>query len=74
MLGTAPQSEATDAELACGDVDGELVIIIGFSVWSQIRRAALDHAVLAAAESGGAEAVKALIGHARSASVAGPPR
>ncbi len=64
MLGSAIEPELTDEELAAEDVDGDLLAVIQFPVWSRIRAAGLDHAVLVAAENGGLAAVKALLGQA----------
>jgi hypothetical protein len=65
MLGPVAPSEKTDVELAAEDVNGELVSAIGLAVWSRLRLARLDHAVLVAAEYGGAAAVNIIIGQRR---------
>jgi hypothetical protein len=62
MLGPLGPSELTDDELAIEDVDGELITSIAIDDRRHLRRAALDHAVLAVAERGGLPAVRALIG------------
>jgi hypothetical protein len=61
MLGPVEVSEKTDADLASDDVNGELVVVIAVALWSRIRIAGLDHALLAIAERSGPAAVTALI-------------
>jgi divalent metal cation (Fe/Co/Zn/Cd) transporter len=64
MLGPAARRETTDQELAAEDVTGELAVVILVALWSHSRLAGLDHALLAAAEHGGLDAINALIGQA----------
>jgi Replication protein len=71
MLGPAAEPERTDEELAAKEVHGDLIAVVPVPVWSIIRLAGLDHAVLIAAETGGQDAVNRLIG---SASCGPPPR
>src|SRR5260221_11460115 len=71
MLGPAAEPERTDEELAAEEVHGDLIAVVPVPVWSIIRLACLDHAVLIAAETGGLDAVNRLIG---SASLGPPPR
>jgi hypothetical protein len=61
MLGPAKEPERTDEELAIEDVGGNLLAIIQFPVWSRLRAAGLEHAVLVAAEDGGLAAARAII-------------
>jgi hypothetical protein len=51
----------SDEELAAEGVGGNLLAAIQLPVWSRIRNAGLDHAVLGAAENGGLAAVNALL-------------
>jgi hypothetical protein len=60
MLASASAHEKTDAEMAAEDVDGELVTAISVVVWSSLRAAGLEHAVLVAAENGGLEETRQL--------------
>ena len=60
ILGTVAAPEQTDEELAAGAVNGELVAVISFAVWSRIRHAGLEFAVPVFAEHGGLGAVWAL--------------
>jgi len=60
VLGPAAEPERTDERLAAEDVSGELIAIIPIVVWSRIRLAGLDHAVLVAAEHGGLDAINTL--------------
>ncbi len=73
MLGPAVEPERTDEELAVEDVHGDLVAVIPISVWSPIRLAGLDHAVLVAAEFGGLDAINVLIGPAGCGQAHPPP-
>jgi len=66
MLGPVAGTEQTDADLAAADVDGELVTVMEIPVWSRIRVAGLEHAILVAAEHGRSDAVTTLIGHTSS--------
>jgi hypothetical protein len=61
MLGPGAQPEQTDEELAAEEVNGNLVGVISPPVWSRIRLAGLELAVLVAAERGGAAEVDSLI-------------
>jgi hypothetical protein len=61
MLGPTTEPERTDEELAAEDVSGNLLAVIQFPVWSRIRTADLEHAVLVAAEDGGVAAVNVRI-------------
>jgi hypothetical protein len=62
MLGSTAVLERTDEELAAEQVSGELIAVITAPVWSRIRHAGLDHAVLVAAEHGGFDEVDSLAG------------
>ncbi len=64
VLGQAAEPEQTDAELAAENINGELVTTIPLAVWSRLRLAGLDHAMLVAAEQGGLPAVSTLIDQA----------
>ena len=57
LFGPLLASEQTDKELAAEDVGGQQVTVIAREVWSGARTAGLDHALLAAAESGRLAAV-----------------
>jgi hypothetical protein len=61
MLGPSAIRERTDEELAVEDVSGQLVTALEVSVWSRLRVAGLDLALLVAAERGGPATVKALV-------------
>jgi hypothetical protein len=61
MLGPAAGHERGDEELAAEDVNGDLVATIPLPVWSRIRLAGLEQAVLVAAECGGRVQVNSLI-------------
>ena len=61
LFGPLLASEQADKELAAEDVGDQQVTVIAREVWSRARTAGLDHALLAAAESGGLAAVNALI-------------
>jgi hypothetical protein len=61
ILGPVTEPEHSDEELAAEECDGDLLAVIQFPVWSRIRAAGLEHAVLVAAEDGGLAAVNALI-------------
>jgi hypothetical protein len=61
MLGPGAQPEQTDEELAAEGVIGNLVGVISPPVWSRIRLAGLELAVLVAAERGSAAEVDSLI-------------
>ena len=50
-----------DEELASEDVNGDLITVIPLPIWSHIRLAGLEHAVLVAAEHGGLADVNSLI-------------
>ena len=65
----APRSSELRSQ--SGRVHGDLIAVVPVPVWSIIRLAGLDHAVLIAAETGGLDAVNRLIG---SASCGPPPR
>jgi Replication protein len=64
ILGQSAQSERSDGQLAAEDVNGEIIAIVSLAVWSRIRFARLDHALLVAAEYGGLTAVSTLLGQA----------
>jgi len=72
MLGPFVVSEKTDLELAAEDINGELVADLAAVVWSAIRLAGLDLALLAAAENGGDLAVRSLVRSAARSSNAVP--
>src|SRR5258706_5308683 len=61
MLGPTAEPGRADAELASEDVNGDLIAVIPLPVWSHIRLAGLEHAVLVAAEHGGLADVNSLI-------------
>jgi hypothetical protein len=61
LFGPLLASEQTNKELAAEDVGGQQVTAIAREVRSRARTAGLDHALRAAAESGGLAAVNALI-------------
>jgi Replication protein len=65
MLGPAAGLELSDEVLAAEDVNGELLAVLSIVLWSRIRLAGFDHAILVAAESGGTEAVNEHIGRVR---------
>jgi len=67
------EPERSDEELAAEECDGDLLAVIQFPVWSPIRAAGLEHAVLVAAEDGGLAAVNALIRQGRRDQVILPP-
>jgi hypothetical protein len=73
MLGPAVAPERADEELAAEDVNGELMADISVSVWSRIRLAGLEHAVLVAAERGGLTDINSLIGQVGSGQAEAPP-
>jgi Replication protein len=54
IFGPAAESDGTDEELATEDLEGQLLTSLPSAVWACIRRSRLDHAVLVAAERGGA--------------------
>jgi hypothetical protein len=62
MTGPATEPERTDEDLAAENVGGNLLAVIQFPVWSRIRSAGFEHALLVAAENVGPIAVNALIG------------
>ena len=74
MLGPATEPERTDEELAAEDVNGNLLAVIQFPVWSRIRTVGLEHAVLVAAEHGGVAAVNARISQAGCGQALSPPK
>lgn len=61
MLGPTAEPGRADEELASEDVNGDLIAVIPLPVWSHIRLAGLEHAVLVAAEHGGLADVNSLI-------------
>jgi hypothetical protein len=61
MLGSATEPERTDAQLAADDVNGDLSALIEVPVWSRIRTAGLEHALLVAAELGGPAAMNIVL-------------
>lgn len=61
MLRPEAEPERTDEDLAVEDVNGELAAVVPIDVWSRIRLAGLDQAVLVAAENGALNAVNALM-------------
>jgi hypothetical protein len=65
MLVPVAARDRTDEELAIDEVDGELVAMIPIGVWSCVRLAGLEHAVLVAAENGGLDAISALLSRER---------
>jgi Replication protein len=60
MRGTT-DNERTDEELVADDVGGEVLASVEAPVWSRIRGAGLEHALLVAAECGGLVAVDKLL-------------
>ncbi len=74
MLGSAAEPERTDEELAAEDANGELIAVIPLSVWSRIRLAGLEHAVLVAGEGGGFADVNSLIRQTGCGQADRPPR
>jgi hypothetical protein len=60
MLGRAAEPNRTDAELDAKVIDGGLIETIGLALWSRIRQAGLEQAILVAAELGGPAAVNAI--------------
>jgi hypothetical protein len=73
MLGPAAAPERADEELAAEDVNGELMAVISVPVWSRIRLAGLEHAVLVAAERGGLTDINSLIGQVGCGQAEAPP-
>jgi hypothetical protein len=73
ILGPA-EEEASDEDLAAADVNGQLVARLPLPVWSRIRMAGLEHALLIAAENGGLAAVNRLPGPADCGRAPPPPR
>lgn len=61
MLGPDSERERSDHELAADCANGERVAVFPLVAWYRIRLGGLDHAVLAAAESGGPDAAKELV-------------
>jgi hypothetical protein len=61
IIGPAVAPERTDLELAADDTNGELVTGFPAALWSAIRRAGLDLAILAAAENGGHPAMRSVM-------------
>src|SRR5262249_24362561 len=64
MLGRTAEPERADDDLATEEVNGTLVAVLPVPVWSRLRLAGLEHAILAAAERGGPAAVNSLIARA----------
>ena len=64
MLGPTAESDRGDEDLAAEDVNGDLVAVIPLPVWSRVRLAGLEQAVLVAAERGGSVEVDSLIAQA----------
>jgi hypothetical protein len=62
ILGPATEPERSDEELAAEEVGGDLLAFIPFAVWSRVRAAGLEHAVLVAAENGRSAAINAILG------------
>lgn len=52
VLGPDETPEEADAELAAGDVDGDLIRAIPARTWSAVRHVGLEYALLVAAEAG----------------------
>jgi hypothetical protein len=63
MLGPTTATERTDEELAAEDIGGELLAVIPFPVWSRMRMAGAEHALLVTAECGGPAAIAAFLRH-----------
>ncbi len=61
ILGRVTEPERSGEELAAEECDGDLLAVIQFPVWSRIRAAGLEHAVLVAAEDGGLAALRAYV-------------
>jgi hypothetical protein len=61
MLGPAAEPVLSDEDLAAEDVNGELLMVIPLPVWSRLRTASVEHALLVAAERGGAAAIHVLL-------------
>jgi hypothetical protein len=61
VLGDA-EPERADNELATDDVGGHVMAVVPIPVWFRIRLSGLDHAVLVAAEHGGANSFNGLLG------------
>jgi hypothetical protein len=69
ILGPANEPPRTDEELVAEDIGGELLAVIQLAVWSRIRTAGIDHALLVAAEDGGLTALNVLLCEAHLPSV-----
>ncbi len=74
ILGPATEPERTDEELADENVGGKVLAVIQFPIWSRIRSAGLEHAMLVAAEDGGLAAVNSLIRQAGCGQALSPPK
>ena len=61
MSGATTETERDDAELAGYHIGGDMPTVFQHIVWSHIRTASLEHALLVAAELGGLPALEALI-------------
>ena len=61
MLGPETEPERADAQMAADDAGGNLFALIEFPVWSRIRTARLEHALLVAAECGGQAALNVVL-------------
>jgi hypothetical protein len=61
VLGSSAEPQPTDKDLAAENTDGHLTVSIVCGLWTRIRLAGLDHAILVASEIGGKAAATAII-------------